>query len=90
MDWVDPISSEPAKEREDDMSNLVARFSTWMRLHAKRSRQAGADFATSSRLFMNLGCPPVPTAIKATAAEMHHSEGLHMGQQARHRFRPVL
>ena len=30
--------------------------------------------------FTNLRWPPVPAAIKATAAEVHHSEGLHMGQ----------
>ena len=30
--------------------------------------------------FENPRYPPVPTAIKATAAEVHHSEGLHMGQ----------
>ena len=31
MDWVNPISSEPIEEREDDMSNLAAGFATWMR-----------------------------------------------------------
>ena len=31
------------------------------------------------RFFANPRCPPVPAAIKATAAEVHHSEGLHMG-----------
>ena len=41
-------------------------------------------------LFANLGCPSVPTAIKAMASLVHHSEGLHMGQQARHRFGLVL
>ena len=28
VDWVDPFSNEPAEEREDDMSSLVARFTT--------------------------------------------------------------
>ena len=32
------------------------------------------------RLFVNPGCPPVSTAIKATVVEVHHSKGLHMGQ----------
>ena len=41
-------------------------------------------------LFANPRCPSILAAIKATAAEVHHSEGLHMGQQARHRFGPVL
>ena len=31
-------------------------------------------------LFTNPRCPPVPTAIKATGGEVHHSKGLHMGQ----------
>ena len=48
MDWVDPISSELAKEREDDMSNLANRFATWVLPQAKRYRQADVDFTTSS------------------------------------------
>ena len=50
VEWVDPISSEPTEEREDDMSNLAAGFSTRMCPQAKRSRQDGADFTTSSRV----------------------------------------
>ena len=42
------------------------------------------------RLFANPRCPPVLATIKATTVKVHHSEGLHMGQQARHRFGPVL
>ena len=38
------------------------------------------------RLFANLGYPSVPVAIQATTSMVHHSEGLHMGQLARHRF----
>ena len=34
MDWVNPIFSEPTKEREGDMSNLAARFSARMRKRA--------------------------------------------------------
>ena len=34
MDLVDPISSEPAKEREDDMSNLAAGFAMRMNKRA--------------------------------------------------------
>ena len=30
VDWVDPISSEPAEERDDDMSSLANGFSTTM------------------------------------------------------------
>ena len=30
MDWVDPITSEPAEEREDNMSSLATGFSTTM------------------------------------------------------------
>ena len=30
MDWVDPISSEPAEKREDDMSSLLVGFATRM------------------------------------------------------------
>ena len=40
--------------------------------------------------FGNPRCPPIPVAIKATAVKVHHSEGLHTGQQVRHRFGPVL
>ena len=31
VDWVDPISSEPVEEREDDMSSLAAGFTAGMR-----------------------------------------------------------
>ena len=31
MDWVDPLSSEPDEEREDDMSSLSTGFATRMR-----------------------------------------------------------
>ena len=41
-------------------------------------------------LFANSRCPPVLAAIKATVVEVHHSEGLHMGKQARHRFGHML
>ena len=41
-------------------------------------------------LFANSRCPPVPAAIQATTVEVHHNEGLHMGQQARHRFGHML
>ena len=30
--------------------------------------------------FANPRCPLVPTTIKVMVAEVHHSEGLHMGQ----------
>ena len=36
--------------------------------------------------FVNPRCPLVLAAIKATTVEVHHSEGLCMGQQARHYF----
>ena len=49
MDLVDPISSEPTKGREDDMSNFAAGFVVWMRLQAKGPRQAGVGFTTSSK-----------------------------------------
>ena len=29
--------------------------------------------------FADLRCPPILVAIKATAFDVHHSEGLHMG-----------
>ena len=32
VDWVDPISNEPAEGREDDISNFANEFATWMRL----------------------------------------------------------
>ena len=38
VDWVDPISSEPAKEREGNMSSLAAGFATWMLKRAARSQ----------------------------------------------------
>ena len=38
MDWVDPISSELAEGREDDMSNFAVGFSTWMHPQAKGSQ----------------------------------------------------
>ena len=31
-------------------------------------------------LFANPRCPPVSTTIKAMVVEVHHGEGLHMGQ----------
>ena len=31
VNWVDPISSEQAERRGDDMSNFVAGFFAWMR-----------------------------------------------------------
>ena len=37
MNWVDPISSEPTKKREADMSNFAAIFFTWMCPQAKWS-----------------------------------------------------
>ena len=30
MDWVDPIVSESVEEREENISNLIARFSARM------------------------------------------------------------
>ena len=42
------------------------------------------------RLFKSPGYPPVLAAIKATVVEVHHSEGLLMGQQVRHSFGLVL
>ena len=32
------------------------------------------------KFFADLRCPPVPTAIKATTAKVHHSEGLNSRQ----------
>ena len=59
VEWLDSIASDLAKERENDMSSLVAGFATWMRKQAmsaqgettpsskvygkKRSRQSGPD-----------------------------------------------
>ena len=37
VNWVDPISSELAKKRENDMSNFATRFVAWMLSHAKWS-----------------------------------------------------
>ena len=34
MDWVDPISSEPTKDGEDDMSSLTVGFVAWIRKQA--------------------------------------------------------
>ena len=36
-DWTDPTASEPAKEREDDMSSLANGFAAQMRKRAKSS-----------------------------------------------------
>ena len=47
MDLVDLIST--VEGREDDMSNFAACDPGRMRLQAKGSRQAGADFTTSSK-----------------------------------------
>ena len=38
VDWVDPISSEPAEGRENYMSNFATGFVAWMRPQAKGSR----------------------------------------------------
>ena len=56
VDWVDPISNEPAEEREDDMFNFVG-FAAWMRPQDKGSRQAGVGFTTSTRVLQTLGAP---------------------------------
>ena len=34
MDWVDPNASDPAEEKDDDMSSLAAGFVAWMRERA--------------------------------------------------------
>ena len=39
MDLVDPISSEPAEEREDDMSSLATRFFVLMRKRAASAQE---------------------------------------------------
>ena len=39
VDWVDPISSEPAKEREGDMSSLAVGFATRMRKRAATAQR---------------------------------------------------
>ena len=40
MDWVDLNSSEPAEEREGDMSSLAAGFAAWM---CKRAMSAQGE-----------------------------------------------
>ena len=37
MDWTDPTTSEPVKEREDNMSSLAAGFTERMRKRAASS-----------------------------------------------------
>ena len=39
MDWVDPIVSEPAEEREDNMSNLTVGFAAQMRKRAMSTQE---------------------------------------------------
>ena len=36
---MDSISNEPAEEREDDMSSLVAGFATWMHKRATSAQE---------------------------------------------------
>ena len=45
MDWVDPLSSEPTEEREDDMSSLAARFAARM---CKQARSAQMETTSGS------------------------------------------
>ena len=46
MDCKDPISSEPAEEREEDMSSLAVRFVAHMR---KRATSAQRETAFGSK-----------------------------------------
>ena len=49
VDWVDPISSEPAQERDDDMSSLANGFSTTIRKRvASAQGETTPDFEVSS------------------------------------------
>ena len=61
-DWVDPISSEPTKGREDGMSNFAAGFSAWIFPQAKGSLQAGAGFTTSTRALCEPKVPLGPSS----------------------------
>ena len=47
MDWVDPISSEPAEEREGDMSSLAAGF---VALMCKRASSAQGETTLGSEV----------------------------------------
>ena len=47
MNWVDPISSEPDEEREDDMSSLVVGFVESMR---KRDTSAQGETTHGSEV----------------------------------------
>ena len=46
MDWVDPLSSKPTEEREDDMSSLAARFAARM---CKRATSAQRETTSGSK-----------------------------------------
>ena len=46
MDWVDPVSSEPIEEREDDMSSLAAGFTA--QIH-KRAASAHREITSGSK-----------------------------------------
>ena len=49
MDWVDPNASDPAKEREDDMSSLAAGFAMQMPKWATSAQgETTPDFEVSS------------------------------------------
>ena len=45
MDWVDPISSESAEEREEDMSSLAVGFTTQI---LKRAASAQSETTSGS------------------------------------------
>ena len=48
MDWVDPISSEPAEERDDDMSSLSTGFTAPMRKRVESAQgETTPDFEVS-------------------------------------------
>ena len=48
MDLVDPKASDPAEEREEDMSSLVVRFAAQMR---KRVTSAQRESTPGSEIF---------------------------------------
>ena len=89
-DWVDPISSDRLRGESMICLTSLLDFLCGCARRPKGPDKLVLALPLSLELFTNPRCPPVPIAIKATRNEVHHSEGLHIGQHARHRFGPML
>ena len=76
---MDPISSELVEEKEHCLTSLLdLRSGCAHRLNGPDRLVLTSAFPLE--FFADLRCPPVLVAIKVMVIEVHHGEGLHMGQ----------